>query len=141
MALDMYSLRSTCRHPRFALSTGRCSMQRSHAASFERLVAIGPAADRILDIANELKPGLIVMGTHGHRAIARARLGSVAQQVVRDAPCVVVCVKAPRLPLATAHQDGDPCAAGVGRAAFAYCLSDARKKCWLHGPPTIQALR
>jgi nucleotide-binding universal stress UspA family protein len=42
--------------------------------------------------AEEMKADLIVMGTHGRRGIARALLGSVAEKVVRTAPCPVLIV-------------------------------------------------
>jgi nucleotide-binding universal stress UspA family protein len=42
--------------------------------------------------AKERKADLIVMGTHGRRGVARALLGSVAEKVVRSAPCPVLTV-------------------------------------------------
>lgn len=38
---------------------------------------------------------LIVMGTHGRRGLGRLLLGSVAEGVLRRAPCPVLTVKAP----------------------------------------------
>ena len=38
---------------------------------------------------------LIVMGTHGRGALAHALLGSVAEQVVRSAPCPVLTIRHP----------------------------------------------
>ncbi len=35
---------------------------------------------------------LIVMGTHGRRGLDRVLLGSIAERVIRDAPCPVVTV-------------------------------------------------
>lgn len=35
---------------------------------------------------------MIVMGTHGRRGFDRAVLGSIAERVIRDAPCPVVTV-------------------------------------------------
>jgi nucleotide-binding universal stress UspA family protein len=45
-------------------------------------------------LAEEIHAGLIVMGTHGHRGISRALLGSSAEKVVRTAPCPVLTVRA-----------------------------------------------
>jgi nucleotide-binding universal stress UspA family protein len=45
--------------------------------------------------AEELQPELIVMVTHGRTGVGRMLLGSVAEQVLRTAPCPVVTVKAP----------------------------------------------
>ncbi|HVO30424.1 MAG TPA: universal stress protein, partial [bacterium] len=39
---------------------------------------------------------LIVIGTHGRRGIQRLLLGSVAERVVRAAPCAVLTVKGAR---------------------------------------------
>ena len=49
----------------------------------------------ITSAASETKADLIVMGTHGRRGIARALLGSVAEKVVRTAPCPVLTVHLP----------------------------------------------
>ena len=35
----------------------------------------------------------IVMGTHGRKGLDRMLVGSVAERVVRDAPCTVIIVK------------------------------------------------
>ena len=51
------------------------------------------AAGAILEYAEENAADLIVMGTHGRTGIRRAVIGSVAEYVVRHAPCTVVCVK------------------------------------------------
>jgi nucleotide-binding universal stress UspA family protein len=45
--------------------------------------------------AMETKADLVVMGTRGRRGVARALLGSVAERVVRTAPCPVLTVHAP----------------------------------------------
>ncbi|NQV28269.1 MAG: universal stress protein [Rhodopirellula sp.] len=43
--------------------------------------------------ARENNIGLIVLGTHGRGAIAHMLLGSVAEKVVRKAPCPVLTVR------------------------------------------------
>lgn len=50
------------------------------------------AASAILDYAAEHGIDLIVMGTHGRRGLRRLLLGSVAEEVVRLAPCPVLTV-------------------------------------------------
>ncbi len=50
------------------------------------------AASAILDYAAENDIDLIVMGTHGRRGLRRLLLGSVAEEVVRLAPCPVLTV-------------------------------------------------
>jgi nucleotide-binding universal stress UspA family protein len=57
------------------------------------LVRTGDARDVINQTATELGIDLIVMGTHGRRGISRALLGSVAETVVRSAPCAVLTVR------------------------------------------------
>lgn len=48
----------------------------------------------ILKAARQSSPDLIVLGTHGRRGLKRAVLGSVAEEIVREARCPVVTVKA-----------------------------------------------
>ena len=55
----------------------------------------GDAAPRIVGVAEETRCDLIVMGTHGRTGLGRVLMGSVAEQVLRTAPCPVVTVKAP----------------------------------------------
>jgi nucleotide-binding universal stress UspA family protein len=37
---------------------------------------------------------LVVMGSHGHRGVERALLGSTAERVILNAPCAVLVVGA-----------------------------------------------
>jgi nucleotide-binding universal stress UspA family protein len=60
-----------------------------------RLVLSADPAGAILSVAGELGCDVIVLGTHGRTGLRRALLGSVAEQVVRKAPCPVLTVKAP----------------------------------------------
>jgi nucleotide-binding universal stress UspA family protein len=53
----------------------------------------GDATSMILLAAEELRPDLLVLGTHGRRGIPRMLLGSTAESVLRQAPCTVVIVK------------------------------------------------
>ena len=54
---------------------------------------VGVVDEVITDTAREETAGYIVMGTHGRSGIARVMLGSVADRVVRTAPCPVVTVR------------------------------------------------
>ncbi len=54
----------------------------------------GDALDEILAHAREEHVDLIVMGTHGRTGLSHAFLGSVAERVVRTAPCAVLTVHA-----------------------------------------------
>jgi glycine betaine transporter len=57
------------------------------------MVRTGDARDVINETARELGIDLVVMGTHGRRGLSRALLGSVAETVVRSAPCAVLTVR------------------------------------------------
>jgi nucleotide-binding universal stress UspA family protein len=61
----------------------------------ERHLVAGNEADEILRLASELKCDLVVMGTHGRTGLRRLLLGSVAESVMRKAPCAVLTVRAP----------------------------------------------
>jgi nucleotide-binding universal stress UspA family protein len=49
----------------------------------------------IVDYAREAQVDLIIMGTHGRGAMAHMLMGSVAERVVRLAPCPVLTVRHP----------------------------------------------
>jgi nucleotide-binding universal stress UspA family protein len=53
----------------------------------------GPATTMIAARANEIGASLIVTGTHGRKGISRLALGSVAETLVRNAPCSVLVVR------------------------------------------------
>jgi nucleotide-binding universal stress UspA family protein len=65
-----------------------------------RLEEGDPAAE-VLSVAKETKAGLIVMGTHGRTGLSRLLMGSVAEHVMRQAPCPVLTVKTPLSETAT----------------------------------------
>jgi nucleotide-binding universal stress UspA family protein len=50
-------------------------------------------AQEIAQISADLEADLVVVGTHGRRGIARLLIGSVAEAVVRLAPCPVLVVR------------------------------------------------
>ena len=52
------------------------------------------AQEVLLASASQLDADLLVAGTHGRAGIARAALGSVAQDLLRQAPCDVLVAKA-----------------------------------------------
>lgn len=59
-----------------------------------RLLTInGSPAPAICEFAESVKADLIVIGTHGRTGIAHALIGSVAENVVRHAPCAVLTVR------------------------------------------------
>jgi universal stress protein A len=56
----------------------------------------GDPAEQILRFAKEQAVDLIVISTHGHSALERLMFGSVAQKVLRSAPCAVLSIRATR---------------------------------------------
>ena len=58
-----------------------------------KAIQIGPPAQEIVRYAARHRIDLIVMGTHGRTGLARVAHGSVAETVVRTAPCGVLTVK------------------------------------------------
>ena len=63
------------------------------------VVQVGSAYRAILDVAEHLRVGLVVMGTQGRTGISHLLMGSVAEKVVRLAPCPVVTI-GPKRPTA-----------------------------------------
>jgi nucleotide-binding universal stress UspA family protein len=61
----------------------------------EHRLEVGEAAAEIVRVVQEGKCDLIVMGTQGRTGLPRLLMGSVAEQVVRSAPCPVVTVRLP----------------------------------------------
>lgn len=61
----------------------------------ELIVEWGEPYRRILELVHEKGIDLIVMGTHGRKGISRLAMGSLAEKVVRTAPCPVLTVRAP----------------------------------------------
>lgn len=58
------------------------------------IARLGLAAISIVEHAESLGVGLIVMGTHGRTGMAHLLMGSVAEYVMRHAPCPVLTVRA-----------------------------------------------
>src|SRR5262245_49347378 len=60
----------------------------------ERLVVTGDPAAEIMRWAAAKHVQLIILGTHGRRGVTRFLMGSVAERVLREAPCAVLVVPA-----------------------------------------------
>ena len=65
-----------------------------HPVPIETLVVWGSPAAVICDVAKARQCDLIVMSTHGRTGLAHVFIGSVAERVVRYAPCAVLIVRA-----------------------------------------------
>lgn len=66
------------------------------AVAVEHQLVEGDPAEAIVRAARETGCDMIVLGMHGRTGLERLLMGSVAEQVVRKAPCPVLTVKAPR---------------------------------------------
>jgi nucleotide-binding universal stress UspA family protein len=65
----------------------------SGVARIRSLLRTGSPFVEIVAAAREEEVDLIVVGTHGHGVLAHMLLGSVAERVVRKAPCPVLTVR------------------------------------------------
>jgi universal stress protein A len=84
----------------------------------EHIVAEGSPPTDIVRLAQDYNADIIVMGTHGRTGLSRLVMGSVAEQVVRRAPCPVVTVKKPvRTVDEVTHPLGEPVVTSTSSAA------------------------
>jgi len=91
--------RPTARHGRIMDAKHRL-MHRLTRTEREELratyeVVFGMPADTITNFAADNGFDLIVMGTHGRTGLGHLFMGSVAERVVRTAPCPVLAVRNP----------------------------------------------
>ena len=66
--------------------------ERLGATRVEARRSVGQVAEEILALLAAEPFDLVVVGTHGRRGLGHALLGSVAEQVVRRAPCPVLTI-------------------------------------------------
>ena len=91
------------RFVRAATDEARRLMADLIAKAADRQVTITPQVRQgvefreIIQAARDTAADLIVMGTHGRTGLAHALIGSVAEKVVRKAPCPVLTVKHPKI--------------------------------------------
>ena len=83
--------------------------QRELKPSFQ--VQAGTPYAEIVRYAKDAAIDLIVMGTHGRGAVAHAVMGSVAERVVRHAPCPVLTVRHPEHEFVAPDRRGESTAA------------------------------
>jgi nucleotide-binding universal stress UspA family protein len=65
---------------------------RSLGFEVETTVRIGKPAEEVLGVSESAKVDLIVIATHGRTGIARFRLGSVADRIIRGAHCPALVI-------------------------------------------------
>ena len=76
------------------LAGAKAEAESAGAVRVESILLDGVHAAAIVHFAEQSEQDLIVMGTHGRTGFKRALLGSVAEKVVRTAPCPVLTVRA-----------------------------------------------
>jgi nucleotide-binding universal stress UspA family protein len=76
-------------------SLDKLAGEQFRGVSVKCLVREGAPFYEILTCARENDVDLIIMGTHGRGIIAHMLMGSVAEKVVRKAPCPVLTVRDP----------------------------------------------
>jgi nucleotide-binding universal stress UspA family protein len=89
--------------PETYLQEMEAEVQRSMGAALARVTAAGLTREgvvlygvpfqEIVDTARTRQVDLIIMGTHGRTGLLHVLLGSVAEKVVRLAPCSVLVVR------------------------------------------------
>lgn len=87
---------------------------------YEAAVGVGHPVKVVLERIRQLRPGLTVLGGHGHDGMARTLLGSVAENVVRESTLATLVIK------------GKALEAGQTRLRQILCpvdRSDAGKRC------------
>jgi len=71
----------------------RVALYRDRISLAPTRLEIGDARDVIDNVAETIGADLVVIGTHGRRGIRRVLMGSVAESVVRSAPCPVLTIR------------------------------------------------
>ena len=75
------------------MMTGFVAQHVKEYEPIETQVIPGLPAEKIVELAQKNKVDLIAMGTRGHGGLERIMLGSVADKVIRSAPCPVLTVR------------------------------------------------
>ena len=67
--------------------------QRLQGLRYEIMTEIGDPATGIINIAASREVDAIVIGTHGRKGLRRILMGSVAEEVLREAKCPVIALR------------------------------------------------
>lgn len=94
---DFADLKAVHKQMEYIAMKQMSSLLESHHSDLVRIQQVRKrgiaAAPVIVDYAKDQDIDLIVMGTHGRRGLGHLFLGSVAEEVVRFAPCPVLTIK------------------------------------------------
>ncbi len=77
------------------LDAWRAEAERLAGGPVRTIVESGPPAEQIVHVARSGRFDLVVTGTNARHGVSRVLLGSVAERVVRDAPCPVLVARTP----------------------------------------------
>lgn len=66
---------------------------KKNGLAVQRILKLGSPSETILNVAKSLKVHTIVVGSEGRKGIKRVLLGSVAENVVRNAECTVLVAR------------------------------------------------
>ena len=94
--LDVPALRDAMLQDARERLAHRAAPREKTTTRIETEVLFGHGARTIAEYAAERGVDLIVMGTHGRTGVAHLLLGSIAERLVRTAPCPVLTVRHPR---------------------------------------------
>ena len=72
---------------------GRWNPPGNDAVPVETIVRQGVPVDVVVAVAGELRADLLVVGTHARTGVSHFLLGSVAERLVREAPCPVLVAR------------------------------------------------
>lgn len=75
--------------------TTRVEQAKADGVAARQMLRVGTPVDEVLAAASEENVDMIVIGTHGRTGLDRWLLGSVAERIVRRAPCPVLTVRPP----------------------------------------------
>jgi nucleotide-binding universal stress UspA family protein len=110
----------------------------------EYQVRQGQAADEILKVVEETKADLLALGTHGRTGLDRLLMGSVAERVMRHAPCACLAVRsaAATKPIRTILHPTDfsPHSEGALRVARALAREHGARLVLVHVVPMERAM-
>lgn len=87
------SIRSSLFQEGERIVSGAVSLSSTHGITVNKEIVEGNPAEKILESAKKMKNDLIVMGSHGHRGISKAIIGSTAEEVIIHAPCPILVVR------------------------------------------------
>ncbi len=76
-----------------AIAMWRDEAERLVGRPVRTMLLSGEPASELLRHARERELDVLVVGTHGRRGLRRVVLGSVAERLVREAPCAVVVAR------------------------------------------------